>query len=216
MVGLITHDDLVDVLSEEATEDMYRLVGLDEAERPLDPIPTAVRKRLPWLALNLAMQLTLVAALTGFRSTIDRVVALAVLFPLITAQGGNVGAQAMTIVVRLLALGEFDRAAVRRLLGKEMAVGLINGLAVGVLAGGIAVVVAGPQQALVVGLAMVAAMTLNLTVGGLIGSGVPLLLHRMGFDPAVASSVFVTTLTDTLGVLLFLGLYLGISGWLGA
>jgi len=215
LVGVITHDDLVDVLSEEATEDMYRLVGLDEQERPLDPVSTAVRKRLPWLALNLVMQLALVAALTGFRSTIDRVVALAVLFPLITAQGGNVGAQAMTIVVRLLALGEFDRAEVRQLLGKEMLVGLINGLAVGLLAGLIAIVVAGPQQAQVIGLAMVAAMTLNLTIGGLIGGGVPLLLHRIGFDPAVASSVFVTTLTDTLGVLLFLSIYLGLASWMG-
>ncbi len=215
LIGVITHDDLVDVLSEEATEDMYRLVGLDEAERPLDPVGLAVRKRLPWLALNLGMQLALVAALTGFRTTIDRVVALAVLFPLVTAQGGNVGAQAMTIVVRLLALGEFDRAEVRRLLGKEVAVGLINGVAIGVLAAGIAVVVGGPEQALVLGLAMLVAMAANLTIGGLIGGGVPLLLHRLGFDPAVASSVFVTTLTDTLGVLLFLGAYIGLAGWLG-
>lgn len=210
LIGVITHDDLVDVLEEEATEDMYRLVGLDQAERPIDPVGIGVRKRLPWLTLNLVMQLALVGALVGFRSTIDKVAALAILFPLVTGQGGNVGAQTMTIVVRMLALGEIDRATMRRLLGKEVGVGLINGVAIGLMAGAIALFVARtpPETAGAIAAAMVAAMALNLTAGAVIGVVVPLLLDRFGFDPAVASSVFVTTLTDTLGVLFFIGLYM--------
>lgn len=213
LIGVITHDDLVDVLEAEATEDMYRLVGLNEAERPIDPVGVGVRKRLPWLALNLLMQLALVGALVGFRTTIDRVAALAILFPLVTGQGGNVGAQAMTIVVRLLALGEIDRSTMRRLLGKEIGVGLVNGIAIGLMAGLIALVVARttPETAGIIAAAMVASMAINLTAGAVIGVVVPLTLDKMGFDPAVASSVFVTTLTDTLGVLFFIGLYLAFT-----
>lgn len=208
LVGVITHDDLVDVLEKEATEDMYRLVGLQEDERQDDSILRSVRLRLPWLALNLGMQLTLVTALLGFESTLERLAALSILFPLVTGQGGNVGAQAMTFVVRSIALGEVERSSQMRLIGKEVALGLINGLAIGVLAGVIAYFVVGqPGLSLRVAFVMFAAMAMNLTAGGLVGVVIPLGLKRLGFDPAVGSSVFVTTLTDTLGVILFLGLF---------
>ncbi len=207
LVGVITHDDLVDVLEEEATEDMYRLVGLQEQRRE-DSIGRSVRLRLPWLTLNLGMQLTLVMALSVFEPTLERLAALSILFPLVTGQGGNVGAQAMTFVVRSIALGEIERGSQLRLLGKEVALGLLNGLAVGLLAGVIAFFVARDSGlAGLVAAVMLAAMALNLTAGGLIGVVVPLTLRRFGFDPAVASSVFVTTMTDTLGVILFLGLF---------
>ncbi len=217
LIGIITHDDLVDVLEEEATEDMYRLVGLDQAERPIDPVSLGVRKRLPWLALNLLMQLALVMALVGFRTTIEKVATLAILFPLVTGQGGNVGAQTMTIVVRLLALGEIDRQMMRRLLGKEIGVGLVNGVAIGLMAGVIALIVARfpVETAGVIAAAMVTSMALNLTAGAVVGVVVPLTLDRLGFDPAVASSVFVTAITDTLGVLLFIGLYSVFAGMMG-
>ncbi|MCB0216673.1 MAG: magnesium transporter [Chloroflexi bacterium] len=208
LLGVITHDDLVDVLEEEATEDMYRLVGLQEEERQEDSIGLSVRRRLPWLAINLGTQLLLVTALVGFEATLDRLAALSILFPLVTGQGGNVGAQAMTFVVRSIALGEIERGSQLRLLVKEATLGLINGMAIGLLAGLIAfVVVRDPQLALRVAGVMFLAMAMNLTAGGLAGVAIPLGLRRLGIDPAVASSVFVTTVTDTLGVIFFLGLF---------
>jgi magnesium transporter len=211
LLGVITHDDLVDVLEAEATEDMYRMVGVDEALRSDDSVTVSVKRRLPWLMLNLAPQLILVGALKFFEPTIARVAALAVLFPLVTGQGGNVGSQTTTIVVRSIALGEVESRHLR-LLAKEAATGLINGLAVGLAAGLIAYAVTSQSSlsALIAG-TMVLAMTLNLAAGALVGTLVPLTLRRLGLDPAVASSVFVTTATDTMGVVLFLGLFVVLS-----
>jgi magnesium transporter len=207
LIGVITHDDLVDVLEEEATEDMYRLVGVNESQRADDPVGVSVRRRLPWLLLNLGPQLVLVGALKFFEPTIARVAALAVLFPLVTGQGGNVGSQTTTIIVRSLALGEIEHRQLR-LLAKESAIGLVNGLTVGIAAGIIAYLVTAESSisALIAG-TMVLAMTLNLAAGALVGTLVPLTLRRAGLDPAVASSVFVTTATDTMGVVFFLGLF---------
>lgn len=207
LAGVISHDDLVDVLEAEATEDMFGLVGLDADDRPLDPVATSVRKRLPWLVLNLGAQLVLVAALKGFEQTLAVVAALAVLFPLVTGQGGNVGAQTMTIVVRLLALGEVNRALRRRLILKELSIGVANGLVIGLLAALIAYVVGGPTHGPDIAAAILLAMVLTLITGSLVGTLVPLALDRFGVDPAVASSVFVTTIADTAGVVFFLGLY---------
>ena len=207
LVGVITHDDLVDVLEEEATEDMYRLVGLDEEERAVDPVRVSVRRRLPWLALNLGMALVLVSALDSFERAFAAVPVLAVLFPLVTGQGGNVGTQTMTFVVRSMALGELAGGNQRRLLVKEVTIGLVNGLVIGAMAAVIALVVASDTGlAKQIAFAIAAAMTLNLAAGGLLGVIVPLTVRRLGYDPAIASSVFVTTATDTLGVLFFLGL----------
>ncbi len=220
LVGVITHDDLVDVLAEEATEDMFRLVGLDEDERADDGIFTSVKNRLPWLALNLVTQLALVAVLAGFQGTLDKVVILSLLFPLVTGNGGNVGAQTTTLVVRSLALGEIDRQQIGRLLGKEVAQGLINGMAIGLLAGVVALlmnhfVVSTPVSPALIGGAVFLAMALNLAAGGLAGVVMPLTLERLGIDPAVASAVFVTTVTDTMGALLFIGIFNLLSAALG-
>ncbi|MEO8082831.1 MAG: magnesium transporter [Ardenticatenales bacterium] len=212
LVGVITHDDLVDVLAEEATEDMYRMVGLDVDERSDDGVWTSVRNRLPWLTLNLATQLLLVAVLASFQRTTERVVILSVLFPLVTGNGGNVGAQTTTLVVRSLALGEIDKRQIGRLLFKEVGQGLINGMAIGVLAGLVALVIntfftAAPVSPLLIGGAVFLAMALNLAAGGLAGVVMPLTLERFGIDPAVSSAVFVTTVTDTMGSLLFFGIF---------
>ncbi len=214
LLGVITHDDLVDVLEEEATEDMYRLVGVNEEQRHDDPVRISVQRRLPWLVLNLGAQLALVGALKAFEPTIARVAALAVLFPLVTGQGGNVGAQTTTIVVRSLALGEVERRQLR-LLAKEATIGLINGLVVGILSGIIAYSVTSENSlaALIAG-AMVLAMTLNLAAGALVGTLVPLTLRRLGLDPAVASAVLVTTATDTMGVIFFLGIFAILAAYL--
>lgn len=209
LVGVIAHDDLVGVLQEEATEDMYRLVGLDEEDRPADALALSVRRRLPWLAMSLALQLAVVFALASFEPQMAALPALAILFPLVTGQGGNLGAQAMTVVVRSVALGEIDRGDRGRVLYREGILGLINGLAIGALAVliALAVTIALGERADAgrVALAMFLAMTCNLACGGLVGTLVPLTLRRLGFDPAVGSSVLVTTTTDTLGVIFFMG-----------
>jgi len=208
LVGVITHDDLVGVLQEEATEDMYRLVGLAEEEHALDSVVSSIRSRLPWLVGNLATQLLLVAVLYAFQWLMDSVAVLAVLFPLVTGNGGNVGAQTTTIMVRSMALGEIDYVRWYRLVLREVTVGLAIGLVIGVLAGSVGFLITNdPSTAARIGLVMVLAMTLNLGAGGLAGVLVPLTLRRLGLDPAVASSVLVTTVTDTLGALFFLGLY---------
>ncbi len=208
LVGVITHDDLVGVLQEEATEDMYGLVGLDVEEGPYDSIARSVRLRLPWLVANLGTQLALVSVLKAFQPLLDNVAVLAVLYPLVTGNGGNIGAQTTTLMIRSMALGEIDRTDRWRLLLKEAAVGLAIGISIGLLAGVLGMVYSGQGDiALRIATVMFLAMALNLAAGGLAGVLVPLTLRRLGLDPAIASSVLVTTVTDTLGALFFLGLY---------
>lgn len=208
LVGVITHDDLVGVLQEEATEDMFGLVGLDVEESPYDSVARSVRLRLPWMVANLGMQLMLVTVLKSFEPLFSHVAVLAVLYPLVTGNGGNIGAQTTTLMVRSMALGEIDRTRRLRLLLKEAAVGLSIGMSIGLLAGVVAMAYTGRSDlALRIAVVMVLAMALNLAAGGLAGVLVPLTLRRLGFDPAIASSVLVTSVTDTLGALFFLGLY---------
>jgi magnesium transporter len=208
LVGVLTHDDLVEVLEQEDTEDMFRLAGLGVEERPLDPTPQSVRHRLPWLVTNLGTQLVLVSMLKLFEPLMNDVTVLAVLFPLVTGNGGNVGSQTTTIMVRGMALGEVERSNQLRILRKEVLVGAINGLAVGILAAGVALVFARETaEAAQIAVAIFAAMVLNLAAGGMAGVLVPVTLRRLGLDPAVASSVLVTTVTDTLGAVFFLGLF---------
>ncbi len=208
LIGVITHDDLVGVLEEEATEDMYRMVGLDEEARPLDSIASSIHSRLPWLVANLATQLLLVTVLKVFQPLFSIEPVLAVLVPLVTGNGGNVGSQTTTIMVRSMALDEIDYSRWYRLLIKEGSVGMVIGLAIGLLAGLIAYALTDSPDALVrIPVVIVAAMVLNLAAGGIAGVVMPLGLRRLGLDPAVASSVLVTTVTDTCGALFFLGLY---------
>lgn len=209
LIGVIQHEDLVDVLVEEATEDMFKMVGVGTLHRPGTPVRASVRMRLPWLVFNLGTQFLLVGALVVFQGAIARVAALAVLFPIVTGQGGNVGAQTMTIMVRSIALGELERASAWRVIGKEALIGLIMGVAMGVLAGGVALVI-GENVVVASHLAAAAllAMIGNLAAGALAGSIIPLLLDRGGIDPALASSMLITTVTDTLGVILFMGIFL--------
>jgi magnesium transporter len=208
LLGVITHDDLVEVLEQEDAEDMFRLAGLSSQERPLDPAQESIKRRLPWLVANLGTQLVLVFVLKVFEPVMNDVTVLAVLFPLVTGNGGNVGAQTTTIMVRGMALGEVERVNQMRILRKEVLVGLVNGLAVGALATVVALFFArDSSQALLIGIAIFVAMVLNLIAGGMAGVLLPVALRRMGQDPAVASSVLVTTVTDTLGAFFFLGLF---------
>lgn len=208
LVGVITHDDLVGVLQEEATEDMYRMVGLDEEARLLDSVASSIQSRLPWLVTNLGTQLVLVAVLKLFEPLLGLVPLLAVLVPLVTGNGGNIGSQTTTIMIRSMALDEIDYADWRRLILKEVSVGLVIGLVIGALAGLVGYALSDASiHPWRIPFVMVAAMMLNLSAGGLAGVAVPLFLRRIGLDPAVASSVLVTTVTDTCGAFFFLGIY---------
>ena len=203
LVGVTTADDLLDIAQQEATEDMYRLVGLVDDEALTAPVHTAVRRRLPWLTLNLATAFAAAAVISAFEDTLARVAALAIFLPIIAGQGGNAGMQVTTLAVRAMALGEFDRHFTRTVLPREVAIGVATGIALGLLVGIVGWIWQdNPYLGLAVGVAMLATMV----VAGLSGLLIPILLRRLGADPALAASIFVTTATDVLGFLFFLGI----------
>jgi magnesium transporter len=203
LLGIITHDDLVDVLEEEATEDIYRLGGVPEEHPPDVPIPAALRTRLPWLVVNLGTALASAAILSLFESTIARVAALAAFFPIVAGVSGSAGTQTLTVTVRGLALGELSPHDGLRALGREMLIGLANGVAVGGLIALIALAWKGtPMLGGVVGLATL----LNMIGAGIAGALVPVMMQVLRIDPALASPILVTTITDTCGYFFYLGL----------
>ena len=211
LLGMITHDDLVDVIEEEATEDIYRLAGVLDEERVFSPIRASVRRRLPWLYVNLMTAFLAAWVISQFKGTIERVAILAAFQAIVAGQGGNAGTQALTVMVRSLALGEVTLRDVWSTLLKEVLVGLINGLAVGAAVGLIAMILQGkPALGLIIGLAMVG----NMIAAGFAGALVPVVLKRLKIDPALASGVIVTTVTDVTGFALFLGLSTIFIQWL--
>ena len=203
LLGLITHDDLVEVLEEEATEDIYRLGGLPE-EQPHDaPILAALKTRLPWLALNLGTAMVSGVVLKLFEGTIAQVAVLAMFFPVVAGVSGSAGTQALTVTVRGLSLGELDPRDGLRALGREILIGLANGLTVGLLVALIALVLGGsPALGVVVGVATL----LNMIGAGIAGAVVPVVMQMLKIDPALASPILVTTITDACGYLFYLGL----------
>jgi magnesium transporter len=211
LVGIITHDDVVDVLEEEATEDIYHLAQVSPDAEVFSPIPRTVRNRLPWLYINMFTALAASSVVALFEGTIARVALLAAFMPIVAAQGGNAGNQTMTIVVRSLALGEMNLSDAWQVLRHELVVGILHGLVLGLSIGLIAWLWKGnPFLGMVIGLAMIA----NLIISALVGVLVPTTLKRLNIDPALASSVFVTAATDIMGFALFLGLATYFLGWL--
>lgn len=203
LLGRVTFDDVIDVVEQESTEDLLRLSGVPQTEHLAGTWWEAARHRLPWLFVNTLTALLAAAVVWAFQDTINALVLLAVYMPIVAGQGGNAGTQALAVTVRRLALGQIPKGQEMSVVGKEIAVGAFNGLAVGIAVGLLAALFDGtPTLGLVVTLAMWA----NLAVAGLVGSLVPLLLQRFGADPAVASSMFVTPVTDACGFLLLLGL----------
>ena len=192
----------MDVVEEEATEDMYRMASV-AGERIFGPLSNSMRRRLPWLYINLGTVFLAALVISLFESFITRVVALAVFLPVVAGQGGIGGTQTVTLVVRSMALGEVPRGLGRRLLAREVALGVVNGTLLGV---GVGLMAYAWKGNLMLGLILGTAMLGNMLVAGLTGAGVPLLLRRLGLDPAVSSAVFVTTFTDIIGFLMFLGL----------
>ena len=202
LIGVILVEDLVDVLEEEATEDMYKITGVGD-QRLFGPLHRSIRRRLPWLYLNLATTILAALVISLFESTIAKVVALAVFLPVVAGQGGIGGTQTLTLVIRSMALGDAPERRAFRLLAREIFLGLIHGLLLGVVIGLFAFLWKGNSMlGVVLGLAMVG----NMVVAGLAGAATPLLLRVFGLDPALGSAVIVTTITDVVGFLLFLGI----------
>lgn len=203
IVGIIHSRDLLRVMQAEATEDIYKLAGVSSEETALDSPRRAVKLRSRWLIINLGTALIASFVISRFQNTIAQMAILAAYMPLVAGVGGNTGTQALTVVVRGLALGEIDTQNAWRIIRKEVATGFLNGLINALLIGFIiSIFVRTPMIALVIALAMV----INMVIAGLFGAIVPLTLKALKIDPAVASSIFVTAATDALGFLAFLGL----------
>ena len=203
LVGQITVDDIVNVLQEENREDILRLGGVSGEEDRGSSLPEIVRGRVPWLAVNLGTAVLGAMVISWFGATIEQIIALAVLMPIVSAIGGNAGTQSLTVTVRALATRELNSSNARRTFFRELAVGLANGLILSPLIGLAAGLWSGDWR---IGAVISTAMVLNLLVAACVGVLTPLTLSRLKFDPAVSSAVFVTATTDFFGFLIFLGL----------
>ena len=203
LAGIITVDDVIDIIKDEATEDIYRLAGVSGDEHVFSPASESVRKRLPWLAVNLITATMAAFVVRAFQATIDEVVVLAVFLTIVASMGGNAATQALTVIVRGIALGELTWGNSRKAVFKEALVGLSNGLALGTVGAGVAWAMSGN---LYLGLILGLAMVINLLVAAVAATVIPIILRALKIDPALASAVFITTLTDVFGFFAFLGL----------
>lgn len=206
IIGVITIDDVVGVITEEAQEDILRLGGVEGSDIYKPLVPTAV-SRFWWLAINLGTAFLASSVVGIFEDTIDQIVALAVLMPIVAGMGGNAGTQTLTVAVRALAMKEISKTNMSRMIFKETAVGFLNGAAFALITGAIA---AWWFDSLLLGVVIGLAMIINLIAAGLFGILIPLILQKFKVDPALASAVFLTTVTDCIGFLSFLGL----AAWL--
>ncbi len=202
LIGVITFDDIVDVIEEEHEEDVLKMAGIAETDL-YSAVLTTTRRRFAWLAVNLVTAILASLVISLFEASIDRIVALAVLMPIVASMGGNAGTQTLTVAVRALATKDLSETNALRVIGKETIVGAANGIAFAAVMGAVAW---GWFRDPGIGLVIAAAMVVNLVVAGFAGAVIPLTLARAGVDPAVASSVFLTTVTDVVGFLAFLGL----------
>jgi magnesium transporter len=203
LVGVITVDDIVDVIAEEAEEDMRALGGVPVEEELSDSVWETAKRRFPWLFANMITAFVAASVIRLFESSVAQMVALAVLMPIVASMGGNAGTQTMTVAVRALAMRELSRANAWRIVRRELLVGLMNGIAFALIMGVIAATwFSVTDLGLVIGLAMLTVLTAA-ALGGIL---IPLLLTRLGIDPAVSSGPFVTTITDVVGFFSFLGI----------
>ena len=203
LVGVITVDDVIDVIKDEATEDVYRLAGVTGDDRVFTKASESLRKRLPWLVINLATAFLAASVVGMFETTIGVVTALAVFMPVVAGMGGNAATQTLTVIVRGIALGELTWGNSRKALFKEAAVGLGNGVACGFVGALIVWIFKGDP---ILGGILALAMIINMFIAATAGTLIPLSLRALKVDPALGSAVFITTLTDVFGFLSFLGL----------
>ncbi len=203
LLGVITVDDVLDVLRDEATEDMYLMQGLSGEDRVYAPITHSVRMRFPWVVLNLCTA-SLAASVIGlFEASIAQAVVLATFMPIVAGLGGNGGTQTLTVITRAIALGELTFSEGRKAIGKQLSIGIIVGAGLGLLTGVVAWVWKGNA---VLGGVLFLAILINQSIAGLAGAAAPLILKSLNLDPALGGGILVTTFTDMFGFLAFLGL----------
>ena len=203
VVGRITVDDVVDVIRDEAEHSLMSAAGLDEEEDMFAPVFKSARRRALWLGINLGTAFLAASVVDLFQSTIDKIVLLAVLMPVVPSMGGVAGTQSLVIITRAMALGQVDKTNATRILKKELAVGLLNGLGWSIVVAAFTYLWFGDWR---IGGVIAAAMLINLFMAALSGFGIPMLLKRMKIDPAIAGGVVLTTVTDVVGYMTFLGL----------
>ncbi len=209
--GVITVDDAIDVMWDEATEDMFRLANLDAEEQVHSSVSKSLRMRLPWMLFNLFTVTFVALTVSFFQNTIEKFVAITILMPVIAGMGGNAGTQSLTVVVRGLALGEIEFKQGLKLLFKQFRVGLIAGIVIGIVVGTISYFFFNNPYLGFIGFG---ALLMNMTLACLIGSIVPLTLRKLHLDPALGSSIFVTMITDIGGYLFLFGLATLLMPWL--
>lgn len=204
IVGTISAENITKVVQEEATEDILKVAGIAGGEESFkSPMQTSIRSRLPWLALNIFLDVIAVSVIAYFESTLQEVIALAVILPIISDMGGNVGIQTVSIAVRGLASGEISFKDFRKIIGREFGVGFLNGLVLGILLGVIGYLWKGN---IVLGVVAGFALWINTIVAGIAGAAIPLLLKKRNLDPATGSGALLTTITDISGFFLALSL----------
>ncbi len=203
LLGCVTFDDVSDVVEAENTEDILRFGGVSAGEELKGDWQAAVKSRLPWLIVNLATAFVAGAVVLSRQDVISRIVLLAAYMPIVAGMGGNAGTQALAVTVRGLAVGVIPRDQAFRVVAKEMTAGLVNGLVIGTIVCIVALLLGHGAK---LGIVVFLAMSVNLFVAGFAGAFIPILLERIGVDPAIASSIFVTTFTDVCGFSLLLGL----------
>jgi magnesium transporter len=202
LLGRITVDDVVDVIQEQADHTVRSLAGVTDDDM-FAPVLHSTRRRAMWLGVNIITAFIAAAVVGRFQDTIHQLVALAVLMPVVASMGGVAGNQTLTVTVRGLALGHVVRSNIRPLLQKELSVGILNGLLWALVVAVVAILWFHNPK---LGLIMAAAMIINLIMGALAGAVIPLVLKRLGVDPAIAGGILLTTVTDVVGFLTFLGL----------
>jgi len=203
VVGRITVDDVVDVIREEAEHSLMSAAGLDEEDDMFAPVFKSARRRALWLGINLGTAFLAASVVDLFQSTIDKIVLLAVLMPVVPSMGGVAGTQSLVIITRAMALGQVDKTNAVRILKKELAVGLLNGVGWSIVVATFTYLWFGDWR---IGGVIAAAMIINLFMAALSGFGIPLLWKQMRIDPAIAGGVVLTTVTDVVGYMTFLGL----------
>ncbi len=203
LIGRITSDDIYDIINEHATEQMYNLAGVDDEAEEDDEIVKAAQKRATWLGLNLLTAIGASLVIGLFSNTLEHMVALAVLMPIVASMGGNAGTQSLTVVVRQLALGDISQGDAMRIIKKEVAISLGNGFLFALIIGVIASVWFDKGM---LGVVIALSMVINLFMAGFFGAVIPLFLKKLDIDPAIGSSVILTTVTDIVGFFSFLGL----------
>ena len=204
LLGEITVDDVVDIIQDQANSEIFNMAGLDDEDDIFAPVLISSKRRAIWLGANLFTAFVVASAVSLFQSTIDQIVILAVLMPIVASMGGVAGNQTLILVIRGIAMGKIQRSNALRLLSKEIMVSLVNGFFWAIIVSFFAVLIF--QTSWEIGIIVGASMLLNIFASAIAGVTIPFVLKRVGIDPALASGVMMTTLTDVLGFVTFLGL----------